>query len=165
MESRDAFSIVWSRRWVVLLVILIGLAAGAAAYRLSGPQYRAQSSVMIVSQNSAGRDPSANAIDMPALLMSDTVLTRFKARMHLKEPLKALRRRIDASVDINSSLMPIGFRAPSRAEAIKGANALAQELRQFYREISASRYDDLSDYLGKQLAREQQRIDVVDRQL
>jgi uncharacterized protein involved in exopolysaccharide biosynthesis len=165
MDFKDPIAIIWTRRWLVLTVVIVGFAAGLIALKLSGPQYQATSSVAILSQNDAGHDSIANPIDMPTLLLSDSVLTRFEAMMKWNEPLKELRRRINASIDTPSTLMPIEFRAPTRLLAIAGANALADALQQTYRRISASRYDDLANYLSGALERERVSIDDTDRQL
>jgi uncharacterized protein involved in exopolysaccharide biosynthesis len=165
MDFKDPVAVIWSRKWLVLLVIVVGIGAGVAAFVLSGPQYEATSSVAILGQNDAGHDSVANAVDMPTLLTSDEVLTRFETAMHWHEPLSNLRKRISANIDMNSSLMPIEFRAPTRDEAVAGANSLADSLQQTYRRISLSRYDDLSNYLSGALNRERGRIDDSDRQL
>ncbi len=165
MDFKDPIAVIWGRKWLVLMVVLIGLVAGLIALKLSGPQYQATSAVAILGQNDAGHDSIANPVDMPSMLTSDAVLTRFEAMTKWKEPLKLLRQRIDATIDMNSTLMPINFRAPTPAQAVTGANALADALQQTYRQISASRYDDLANYLSGALNRERSKIDNTDRQL
>lgn len=164
MSFSDAFAVVRAHLRIVLGTIAVGLVCALAAAKLSGHQFGAASSVMIVAQTN-GRDPSATPIDMPSLLLSDTVLTRFETRMHSSEPLKVLRKRIDAQIDLQSSVMPINYRDVTRAKAIEGANILADELRRRYREISAQRYDDLSTYLGSALDHERARLDDTNRRL
>jgi uncharacterized protein involved in exopolysaccharide biosynthesis len=165
MNFKDAIAIIWGRRWLVVTIVIVGFAAGLVALKLAGPQYQATSSVAVLGQNDAGHDSIANAVDMPTLLLSDSVLTRFEDMMKWNEPLKDLRRRINASVDVNSTLMPIQFRAPTPSLAVTGANALADALQQTYRRISASRYDDLASYLNGALERERSSIVDTDRQL
>lgn len=165
MDFKDLLSVVWSRKWLVLLVVAVGVAAGVAAFKLSGPQFEATSSVAILGQNEPGHDSIANPVDMPTLLTSDEVLSRFESAMKWHESLKDLRKRISASIDMNSSLMPITFRAPTRDEAVAGANTLADSLQQTYRRISLARYDSLSNYLTSALNRERSRIDSADEQL
>jgi uncharacterized protein involved in exopolysaccharide biosynthesis len=165
MDFKDPMAVIWSRKWLVLLVVIVGLGAGIMAFMLSGPQYAATSSVAILGQNDAGHDSIVNAIDMPTMLLSDEVLTRFQTIMKWREPLKDIRKRISANVDMNSSLMPITFRASTRDDAVAGANALADALQKTYRRISLSRYDDLSNYLSGALDRERQRIDTSNAQL
>jgi uncharacterized protein involved in exopolysaccharide biosynthesis len=164
MPLAEALTVLRTHLRVVLVTVCVGIVCAFVAAKLAGHQYAAASSVMIVAQTN-GRDPSATPIDMPALLLSDTVLTRLEKRMHSDEPLKALRKRIDAQIDLQSSVMPIAYRDDSPARAIRGANVLAEELRRRYREISAQRYDDLSVYLGTALDRERAHIDDTSRKL
>jgi uncharacterized protein involved in exopolysaccharide biosynthesis len=165
MDAREFFAVIASRRILVLSVILVGVIAGFVAWKLSGPSFHATASVLISPESDPGRESAASPADMPSLLLSDTVLERFRARMNSDDSLKDLRRRIDAQIDLNSSLMPIGFTAPTKREAIAGANALAEELHRFYQEISSSRYDDLSRYLSGALDSERNRIATIDAQV
>ena len=171
MDLKRTLEILWRRRVVVLSLIALGVVAAVSAHLLSKRQYEARSVVLLVNTE-AGRDPSLGNLDLPSLVYSDTVLTRFAARMGIKKDLRDLTKDIDAQIDTTGETgtnvpdtLPIAYRADSPDLAVRGANLLATELRGFYRHISASRYDDLANYLTRALSDERRRLDEIDRRL
>jgi uncharacterized protein involved in exopolysaccharide biosynthesis len=169
MTIREAIRVVWSRRYAVCAVILAGAVAAFIGWKLSKPSYAATAAVMMNAEESQGTSVSSGGFlgsDMPSMLMSDTVLTRFIKQEHITHTtLKNLRKAIDAQIMPESAVMPITYHAGSREDAVNGANALAQDLHQYYSEISTRRYDDLAHYLSTALDGERAKIIDSDRQL
>jgi uncharacterized protein involved in exopolysaccharide biosynthesis len=169
MTMREALRVIWSRRYAVCAVLLAGAVAAFAGWKLSKPSYAATAAVMMNAGESQGTTVASGGFlgsDMPSLLLSDTVLTRFIDQEHLSGiSLKNLRKAIDAQILPESAIMPITYHAGTRAEAIAGANTLADDLHRYYREISTRRYDDLAAYLSTALAGERVKIEDADRKL
>ncbi len=169
MTLREALRIVWSRRNVVCAILLAGAVAAYAGWRLAKPSFAATASVMMNAGQSQGTSVASGGFlgsDMPALLLSDTVLTRFIKQQRLDGvALQTVRKSIDAQIMPESAVMPITYHAETRSAAIDGANALAQDLRVYYREIATRRYDDLAKYLSTALDGERSKIEDADRKL
>jgi uncharacterized protein involved in exopolysaccharide biosynthesis len=169
MDMKDAIRIISARRVVVIAVLCAGLVAAFIGWKLSKPTYAATSSVMMDATGSLGASVSNGSFlgnDMPSLLLGDTLLTRFAAQQHLGSiTLKDLRKAISADVSTDSAVMPITYHARSAQAAVTGANALADDLHAYYREISTKKYDDLAGYLSTALDGEQQKIEDADGQL
>jgi uncharacterized protein involved in exopolysaccharide biosynthesis len=143
---------------------MIGLVVASIAFFLTPKQYQATSQVMIVGQN-AGRDPSMMSGDMPALALSTTVLEAVRRDLGSSLSLDNLAGKITAKISFGSDVMPITYLDGHRASAVKGANAVADELSLYYRQISASRYTSLEKYLTKELASKRSQLENLDRKL
>ena len=169
MTLREALRVIWSRRIAVLAVTLVGAVAAFAGWRLAKPSFAATATVMMNATQSQGNSVATGGFlgnDMPSLLLSDTVLSQFIRREHLTTiTLKDLRKGIDAQIQPESGVMPITYHARTASDAILGANALAEGLHTYYREIATRRYDDLSQYLSTALDGERAKIETADRKL
>ena len=169
MSFEEAYRIIWSRRVAVVAVLLVGVIAAFIGLKLSRPTYAATATVLMNAGGAQGTTVSDGGFlgsDMPSLLLSDTVLTRFVAQQHISGvPFKNLRKRISADIMPESAVMPITYVSGSQKAAVDGANALADDLRSYYREISTRRYDDLAAYLSTALDGERAKIEATDRQL
>jgi uncharacterized protein involved in exopolysaccharide biosynthesis len=168
-QFEEAFRIIRARRIAVFAVLLAGVIAAVIGVKLSRPTYAATATVLMnagTSQGATVSDGGFLGTDMPSLLMSETVLTRFVAQQHIEgTSFKDLRKAIEADTTPESAIMPITYKARSAKAAIEGANALAVDLRAYYRQISTQRYDDLAAYLGTALDGERAKIETADRQL
>jgi succinoglycan biosynthesis transport protein ExoP len=169
MTLRESLRIIWSRRLAVAAVLLVGAVAAFAGWKLAKPSFSATASVMMNAGESQGTSIASGGFlgtDMPALLLSDTVLSKFIRQEHLEgTTLKVLRKGIDAEILPESGVMPITYRASTRAAAIAGVNMLADDLHAYYREIATRRYDDLAGYLSSAIAGERAKIEDADRKL
>src|ERR1700761_2033063 len=167
-QFEEAVRIIWARRVVVVAVLLAGVVASFIGFKLARPTYAATSTVLMNAggQGAVVSDGGFLGTDMPTLLVSDTVLTRFKQQQHMdRASFSSLRKSIDAGILPESGIMPITFKAGSAKQAGSGANTLAVDLRDYYREISTRRYDDLANYLSNALVGERAKIENTDRQL
>jgi uncharacterized protein involved in exopolysaccharide biosynthesis len=169
-QFEDAYRIIKARRIAVFAVLIVGLVAALIGLKLAHPTYAATATVLMNAGSSQGSttisDGGFLGTDMPALLLSDTVLTRFAQQEHLQNPsFKDLRKAIDAEIMPESAVMPITYKSRYAKGAIDGANALAYDLRDYYREISTRRYDDLAAYLSSALDGERVKIEKADRQI
>jgi uncharacterized protein involved in exopolysaccharide biosynthesis len=169
MDLKDAIRIISARRVVVFAVLCVGLVAAFLGWKLSKPTYAATSSVMMDATSTAGTTVSNGSFlgsDMPSLLLGDTLLTHFIVQQHLgRVKLKDLRKAIVADISTDSAVMPITYHASTPQAAVAGANALADDLHGYYRELSTKKYDDLAAYLSTALDGEQQKIEHADERL
>lgn len=170
MQIHDALHIIWARRGVVIAVFLAGVIATFVGMKIAGPTYSATATVLMnAGGGSLGTTISDGGFlgsDMPTLLESDTVLSRFVQQMQLEnQEYKDIRRHIEAEIEPESGVMPISYKARTAHDAIAGANYLADDLRDYYREISTQRYDDLAGYLSTALNGERAKIEATEREL
>jgi uncharacterized protein involved in exopolysaccharide biosynthesis len=169
MSLREALRVIWSRRYAVCAVMLAGAAAAFVGWKLSKPSYAATAAVMMNAGQSLGTSVASGGFlgsDMPALLLSDTVLAHFVKQEHLEGvQLKDLRKAIDAQIMPETAVMPITYHAATRSAAIDGANTLARDLHRYYSVIATRRYDDLSTYLSTALEGERAKIESADAKL
>jgi uncharacterized protein involved in exopolysaccharide biosynthesis len=169
MAVLEALRIIRSRWNVVCAILLAGAVAAYAGWRLAKPSFAATASVMMNAGQSQGTSVASGGFlgsDMPSLLLSDTVLSRFVKQQHLDGvALKDVRKAIDAQIMPESAVMPITYHAETRSAAIAGANALAVDLQTYYREIARHRYDDLANYLSTALDGERAKIEQADQKL
>jgi len=173
---------IWRRRLVLCVALVAGAVLSFATIRLVPSKYTAQSSVLMAAEQTVPSDPQAGrspikpilSSDLPMLATTPTVLSRLAKDLGLQptpDVLQHLQRRIKARLSVTTSL-PSGepaagvlmttFAAPSEAEALHGANALAQEITTFYRDNSTSRFTALIADLETQLDRRRARLRTID---
>ncbi len=170
LSFRSALDVLWRRR--IELVALLAVAAVLTMLTAKNVQakYSAVSTVLLVAEppdNTDRQHPTTVqkpllTSDLPALVMSETVLQRFRDQTHSRLSDAVLRSRIKARVGSDSNLLPIEFSDPSPDVAIENANALAAETTCYYREIATSRFDSLVTDFTRQLkvrAQGQRRLD------
>lgn len=170
---RSALEVLWRRRieLAVLLIIAMGLTVFSAS-RVK-PKYSATSTVLLVAEppdNSDRQHPTTVQKplltgDLPALVMSETVLQRFRDRTHSKLGDGALRSQIRARVGGDSNLLPIEFSDSSSDVAIASANALASETTRYYREIATTRFDSLIADFKSELRMRSEALQGLDHKL
>ncbi len=170
---RSAVGVLWRRRieLVALLTIAMVLTIFSASH--VKPKYSATSTVLLVAEPPDNTDRNHPTTvqkplltgDLPALVMSETVLQRFRDRMHSKLGDGTLRSRIRARVGGDSNLLPIEFSDASADVAIASANALASETTRYYREIATSRFDSLVTDFTRELHARAEGLRSLDQKL
>lgn len=154
-------------------IVLAGLILAALAFLLNRPTYVATATLLMVADpvQTSGQLP-ANAppkpilsADLPSLVTSTTVLTRFKEATNDSRSLDSIRRRIHARISPDSNVLPIDYSSKDPRAAITGANTLADEATAFYRSISTSRYDSLISDLQHRVADSGRRLAALDTDL
>ena len=162
--SVSPWQILSRRRWVVIGVTAVGLLIAAIAFLLTPTPYAATTTVLLVDQTS-GRDPSMAAIDMPVLVKSTTVIERAERAIGIKYPLPSVVADLSAKVQYGSNVMPIIYKNSNPRIAVAFANALADQLSLYYRQISTTRYDASATYLNDALHKQKQHLADLDRAL
>jgi capsular polysaccharide biosynthesis protein len=103
--------------------------------------------------------------DLPSLATSETVLGRFRQDIGASISTDILRSKIRAKVASDSNMMPIQYTDIAPDSAIRGANALADEVETFYRELATKRFDSLIADLEQQTSEHAKRLATLDGDL
>jgi uncharacterized protein involved in exopolysaccharide biosynthesis len=152
------------RRWFVIFVtILIGIAAGVLGLKML-PQYEASSGVLLITPD-ANHDTGVSSADMPSVLISSSVAGVVRRSIAPHTAANDFASRIASQVAVGGNMLTITFKAKERNDAVRGANALADRMTAYYREVAKGRLGDVDGYLLKRLGEEQTHLTEIDRQL
>jgi|SRR5579884_579650 len=164
MDFATAFGILKRRRWLIAYVVVIGFVVAAMLFKMAPRTYTATAQVLAISSR-AGAAPVATGIDLQTLATSTSVLEGVRRDLKINEPLAVLQGKISAHVGFGSNVMPITFSDNHPRLAVRGANAAARELSNYYREIAGTRFTVVSAYLQKELDKKRAEIQRVDQEL
>lgn len=155
MTPQRFFEVLRRRAVVVAAVLVIGIVALYSLRNAVPSTFAGVAHVLLVADNGA-RDPSVSIVDLPSVATSTVVLERVRNQLSLPDSLISVKRHVSASVLGRSTIMAISYRDQSAARAIAVSNAVADQLAQYYDELSTARYDinvaHLSNELVKQVA-------------
>ncbi len=117
------------RGWLLAIALLAGSAGGWFAAKHAGISYAAQATVVVRSGSGlngpgGANDAMALATTYAALIPKDQAILSVAARS-LKATPSWVSRSLGVSVENGTSIVVIGFSAPSPARAIAGADAVA----------------------------------------
>lgn len=159
-------------RWQILAAALAIGFVFAVVTILRTHEYNAESAVVMADSTTAQSQNaddavkfSLQALDLPTLVQSTTLLNRVANDLHFSGDANMLRSHIKAHVALQSNIMPIQFTAVTPDSAMHGANAVADELTKYYRDISTSRYDRLIADLNSQLEERRRSLAQLDMQI
>jgi hypothetical protein len=93
------------------------------------------------------------------------VLIRFRDDMGDTSSFDTLRTHIRAKVNPESSIMPVQYTATNPETAVRGANALGDEIVRFYRETATTRFDSLIADFNAQLSTRRAELTRLDGEL
>ncbi len=162
MNVRSFATVLWERRWVVLAVMLLALAASPLIAKMVRPTYQATAEVAPVGDSKEGILPTG---DLPELVLSVPVMSRVKAQMHLSADIDSFRYQTQVKMSPRSAIVPITYRSKDPAFALAMANAIADSTVYEYKDLAARQYDQVIDRLRSQLASQQADIRSIDGRL
>ena len=143
---------------LVSLVFVVMLIAAAGYVRFAPRQYLAGANVLVVNGNTRD-DPTLSSPDLPSIATSTVVLERVRKDLKLDMSLQDLKRHMSAKPPpFKSSILRIQYTDSDSARAALVTNTVADELANYYREISKSRYDEDLAGLNAELAKQRERI-------
>jgi len=159
-------------RGIANFLLIVGIVFSLLAVVLIHTKYSATADVLMVAEP-PGQNPDVPstatkpimASDLPILATSTPVLQHLQKRLHDSESLEKLRLHIRAKINYQSSVMPVQFTAKSQQMAIEGANLVADEVTDFYRQIATSRFDSLIGDLQQRLREERNVLRFLDNRL
>jgi len=170
MDFKGAVQTLWNRRSTILVVLGIGLAVALIADLFVRATFTANASVLMVpgTNESDGVLTTAKPLqsdDLPMLALTSTVLDGVARSLGDPSASPNLSKFIRADVYQDSNVMNIRFSDPNPDRAILGANAVADQVVDYYRTIATSRYDSLADDIRRQLKGREQELRQIDTQL
>lgn len=171
MDIRSVLQTLWNQRSAIAMVLAAGIAVALAADMRVQPAYTANASVLMVpGTNESDGAPTTTtkpllSDDLPMLAQTNTVLDRVSRDLGSSVGPEALYRRIRTDVYQNSNVMTIQFADASPQQAVRGANAVADEVVHYYRAIATSRFDSLAADIKQQIAGRQQELQTIDAAL
>jgi uncharacterized protein involved in exopolysaccharide biosynthesis len=169
MDLKTIAQVIWNRRWAVAAVIAVGLVLAFIALIQTRATYTATSSVLIVPGQETNDDgvPTTTtkpllSADLPLLAQTPSVIDAVSRDINGSMSLGELQHNIRAVIYNNSDIMTIRFSAHTRSGAVHGANAVANEVVEYYRTIATGRFDSLAADLKRQLADKEQQLRTID---
>lgn len=145
--NRSFTQVLWSRRWLVLLVLVVALVASPILKKFAEPTYSATAQIAYIGN-------STNSVilpaDLPELALSTKVIKGAidVGRLNL-EPGQVLARAT-VRQSPHSNVIPVGFRSKDRALAISVANAIVDATVSEYKSLSTRQYDQVIAKLASQ---------------
>ena len=175
-SSRTFFDITAAlgrQRGYVAIFLAIGFVAAAAVFFLSPTRYSATSTMLMITEAPAYDLQHASlltarplaALDMASLVTSDAVLLQLQQQLGESGTLEALRKRIRAKSNGESTVMPIQYTDTTEHGAVRGSNLLASDVSAFYSSLATKRIDGLIADLGNQTKVHAQNLELLDAQL
>jgi succinoglycan biosynthesis transport protein ExoP len=130
----------WKRRLVVLVLLILGVAAGAAVFIVTPPTYRSTSELFVTVQASGADDSSSGRLSgaqfaqdrmdtYAALVDSPSVEEAVVDQLDGAVSLEELRHSVTATVPNGTVILRLSALAPSPARAQEIASAVASQLR------------------------------------
>jgi capsular polysaccharide biosynthesis protein len=150
-------------QWTIVTVIVgLGIAVAALMLVSTHAKFMASTYVLMVAgsgESSGGSGPAVSsasqpltASDLPQLATAATVISRVRDDVHEQAPVDVIKSRIRARVSTESSIMELDYTANTADKAVLGANVLATEITNFYRDLATTRFDALITDLKTQLS-------------
>jgi uncharacterized protein involved in exopolysaccharide biosynthesis len=162
--ERSFFEVVRRRRWVVLVILVVGFAALIPVALHLKPKYGAMTHVLLIN-DSSGRDPITAGFDMPTLATSTSVVSAVRDQLHLTMSVADLQAGITAHVAPKSSIMTIAYRSKDPSLAIAVPNAVADEFITFYASIPSQRSAQVVNAFAAELKANRLQLSTIERQL
>ncbi|MBD5654829.1 MAG: hypothetical protein IAI50_06565, partial [Candidatus Eremiobacteraeota bacterium] len=159
--ANSYLAILWRRRIPVAIVIAVGFAVSFEV--LHKTQYQATATVMEVGQQVDSTQSAST--DLPTLLLSSSVAGQVRRTMNLPQSPEDFLHAIDAKGSPGSSVLAITYHDEDRARAVGTANALADRMSSYYREMGFARLDQLDGYLREKMSLQERDIADIDREL
>ena len=130
-EAIDVPGALWRRRWLIVVLTLIGAAAALVASMLSPTVYASTTKVVIepTALNPPGSVPLASTISLPTdaeLVRSQPVLAAAAEALGGDTTEAGLGARVSAATEIDSQVVAITVQAPTAEGARDGADAVAE---------------------------------------
>lgn len=175
MDLKSIFQTLSNQRLVVAVVLAAGVIIAVFAAVFVHGRYAATASVLLVAGNETGTSTAQNngttnttpllSGDLPTIAQTSMVLNRVSRDLNGAFTPAQLYRRIRTDVYANSDVMSIRFTGSSPWQARFGANAVADEVVNYYRTIATSRFDSLASDLKRQMTTRQSDLRRIDSQV
>jgi uncharacterized protein involved in exopolysaccharide biosynthesis len=147
-------------RWVIVLAtLIIGLGVVVYARKVMPKSYVGSSTILTINENS-DRDLSA---DVPLFINSSLFLEQVAAKVGTHVPIAKIQKAL--KVKIKGQAVVISYTSLNPKESVTMANAIADSLPKYYRQIVTSRFDHNVDALRGAMTAQRQNMSRVDHSL
>jgi capsular polysaccharide biosynthesis protein len=161
----DGFDTIGRHRLIVIATFVVSLGIAIALLNRIPHQFVAGANVLVVNGNTRD-DPTLSSQDLPSIAMSTVVLDRVAQKLQLDLPLLTIKRHLTVTPPpYKSSIIRIEYTDSQAARAAMVANGVADELTQYYGQVSTARYNSDLQALDSELSRQTDRIDTIARQI
>lgn len=156
--------VLWRQRVVVALILIVGIVTAIATTLSQKTKYQATATVLYTGHD-ASNSLALGPLDMATLVTSQAVTSRALRALHVDLTPAEFADAIVTRPAYQSNIMPITFTSTEPDLAVNAANALAHALRDYFLEITRTRFEGLSTYLDGALRKRQEQVVELDRKL
>ena len=157
-DVRDYARILWRRKWVILLAVVVAVGASVAEFLHQERQYQATAEVLTQSPSSGATvDSTVMATDI-GILQSNAV--RSIVAKHIGDPGTITANQVQLS-----ALLDVSATASSPTEAARQANAWASAYVAYGRSLAQTQALGSTTVIQKQIRSLQQQIDSLNAQI
>jgi len=150
------------RAWLWCAIGLVGLLIGAGFYVKYPPAYQASTSVLV--QDGPNVDPATGAQTDATLAQSHTVAARVVQQLGLPQSVSSFLAAYTVTV-VTPQVLVITVGAPSSADAVQRASALADAFLQFRTNYAQVQQQQLAAGLDRQVSQAQQNLNSITSQI
>lgn len=145
--KRSFDQIMWSRRWLVVGVMVLAVICIPFIKRFTQPTYTAVAEISYVGNSLNSVIPPT---DLPELAMSESVLQRAISMGNLGLDPAVLLLKTTVRQSPHSNVIPVSFRSKNERQAVAAANAVVDATVAEYHDLASRQYDELIDKLTTQ---------------
>ena len=148
--------------WLWCATALLGLLAGTALYVRYPPAHHAQTSVLLV--DGANQDPAVQVLTDQSLAESEPVAARVVQELGLQQSAASLRAAYSVT-PITYAVLQFDVGAPTSAEAVQRASALATSFLQYRAKYAQTQEEQQIAQLNQQYSAAQQSVEALDARI
>lgn len=148
--------------WLWCATAVIGLLIGSGLYLHYPPAYHASATVLLV--DSPNEDPAVQAQTDANLAQSQAVAGRVVKQLGLRQSVASFQAAYTVAI-ITDTVLAINVAAPSSADAVKRATAVASAFLQYRAEYMRAQEQQLLTELDQQYNAAQQQLDSINSQI
>jgi capsular polysaccharide biosynthesis protein len=148
--------------WLWCATAVAGLLIGSALYLRYPPAYHATASVLVL--DTPGQDPTVQVQTDANLAQSQTVAGRVVKQLGLNQTVSSFQAAYSVAV-ISDTVLMFNVGAPTGAEAVRRASALATAFLQYRAQYMRAQYQQLVSELDQQYNAAQQQLNSINAQI
>ena len=148
--------------WLWCITALLGLVIGTGLYVRYPPADHAETSVVLV--DGADQDPAVEVLTDQSLAESEPVAARVVQELGLRQSIASLQAAYSV-IPITDTVLQFNVGAPSTAEAIQRASALATSYLQYRAKYAQTQEQQLVTQLNREYSAAEQSVAAIDAQI
>ncbi len=148
--------------WVWCLTAVVGLLAGSALYLKYPPASHATATVLLVDNSTL--DPATEVLTDQSLAQSEAVAAHVIRALKLSQSVTSFQAKYTVTI-VTDNVLTFSVGAPSSAEAVQRASALATAFLQYRAQYERTQEQQLFAQIDTQYNVAQQRLKVLEAQI